>query len=87
MSTHNNSDLENILEYGLGGDKLLVPKAKQQILSKYTSKADLVEYLNGLRIYDVRGSTQNPDNPNYWTNKTKINNQLLDEIIKYVERE
>ena len=64
--------------------KSLQANAKQQILSKYTYKADLVEYLNGLRedlsYYKER----------YGIHSTVFHaadnlNQLLDEIIKYIK--
>ena len=63
-------------------------KFKQQILSNYLPKADLVEYLNGLRDYALRGGV---GGTNYELLQAKDqatladHNQLLDEIIKYIE--
>jgi len=34
------SNLDSILEYGLGGEKLLVPKAKQQIIDLFLALTD-----------------------------------------------
>ena len=48
-------------------------QAKQAILS------DLLELI-GEDDIEVRGTTQNPDNPKHWTRKTANRNQLRQEL-------
>lgn len=63
--------------------------AKSQIRQHMLSEA-LV--LIGEDDNEVRGTTQSPDNPNYWTKRTKHRNELKAELRqafteKYGERE
>ena len=65
------------------------PEAESKIRQHMLSEA-LV--LIGEDDNEVRGTTQSPDNPNYWTKRTKHRNELKAELRqafteKYGERE
>lgn len=76
--------LEEILE-ALGGyfendPQSLSPEGAEESL--ITLFEDVVRTIVGEEDTEVRGTTQSPSNPMYWTKRTKHRNELRQTIIK-----
>ena len=67
-------------------DHIARAKATVEALDDMFTKEQILNQVIGVNDTEVRGSTQDPTNPKYWTRRTTARNQLRQELRDKLEK-